>query len=122
MAYEVLPFKGLNLQINVLIIQRTTCLLTLSYAVKTGRPRFHLYKIFSKNGYKVTKPIILRIPIGIFFDYRTINNNLCKKFKKSENEKTISFVDGRSFISVRFLPARKHCRGVYSGTSGFHRK
>lgn len=39
MAYEVLPFKSLNLQISVLMIQRTTCLLTLPYAVKTGRPR-----------------------------------------------------------------------------------
>lgn len=39
MAYEVLPFKSLNLQISVLMIQRTTCLLTLYYAVKTSRPR-----------------------------------------------------------------------------------
>ena len=44
MAYCVLPFIGLNIQIYVLIIQRTTCLLTLPYAVKTSRPRIIFFK------------------------------------------------------------------------------
>ena len=39
MAYEVLPFEILNIQINVLIIQRTTCLhLQRSMLSKPGTP------------------------------------------------------------------------------------
>jgi len=39
MAYCVLPFEVLSIQIYVLTTQRTTCLLTPPYAVKTSRPR-----------------------------------------------------------------------------------
>ena len=46
MAYEVLPFEVLNIQIQVLIIQRTTCLhLQRSMLSKPVSPVIGLFKL-----------------------------------------------------------------------------
>ncbi len=105
MAYEVLPFKSFVFQIKVQITQRTTCLLTKIYAVKTGQPRGAKIRYLGAESASLNiKYILNQYYIGSCTDLENrINNHLNKKYKNSFTTKA---EDWEVFFAIEDLDLR----------------